>query len=412
MPIAVKDYTWEETESNVNIVVPLKGVKSHKVDIFSTEEYLKVSYPPYFFEVLLFAPVEDTKSSAQVGNGAVVFNLTKKEPVLWSQLQSPDFNNKEFMRQKREDVIKKAHERAEQDAKDKADKKREADRFSIKEQMRVDDEERKRIENAKEEERRKATEELEQWKAQQKALAEEEKIRLLEENRLREEEFQRVKSLEDENSKQEQIKKQQKKKEKKKNIFESEAKGSEVRKPGHISVSFTERVFPTAARESQAEQEDEWLRKQAETRRIAEMFDKDLTEEEKNPQWLRDKGSSFFKAGNYHAAINAFSHGIKLDSKMPSLYSNRAACHLKLGNLIKCAEDCTKALELLTPPVPQNANSRCKAHVRRGTAYCHLQLYVEGLMDYEEALKIDPSNEQLKIDAERIRKIIQGTEEV
>lgn len=31
----------------------------------------------------------------------------------------------------------------------------------------------------------------------------------------------------------------------------------------------------------------------------------------------------------------------------------------------------------------------------------------EGLMDYEAALKIDSSNEQLKLDAEKIRHIIQ-----
>ena len=37
-----------------------------------------------------------------------------------------------------------------------------------------------------------------------------------------------------------------------------------------------------------------------------------------------------------------------------------------------------QALELLTPPVPQNAASRCKAHVRRGTAFSHLELYAEG----------------------------------
>lgn len=37
-----------------------------------------------------------------------------------------------------------------------------------------------------------------------------------------------------------------------------------------------------------------------------------------------------------------------------------------------------KALELLTPPVADNANARMKAHVRRGTAFCQLELYVEG----------------------------------
>jgi hypothetical protein len=42
MPILVKDFTWEETESAVFIDVPLKGVASNKVDIFSSGQYLKV----------------------------------------------------------------------------------------------------------------------------------------------------------------------------------------------------------------------------------------------------------------------------------------------------------------------------------------------------------------------------------
>ena len=43
MPIQVKDYKWQETETLVNIKVPLKGVVPAKVDIFSTDDYLKVS---------------------------------------------------------------------------------------------------------------------------------------------------------------------------------------------------------------------------------------------------------------------------------------------------------------------------------------------------------------------------------
>ena len=37
-----------------------------------------------------------------------------------------------------------------------------------------------------------------------------------------------------------------------------------------------------------------------------------------------------------------------------------------------------KALELLTPAVADNARARMKAHVRRGTAFCRLELYIEG----------------------------------
>jgi dyslexia susceptibility 1 candidate gene 1 protein len=68
-----------------------------------------------------------------------------------------------------------------------------------------------------------------------------------------------------------------------------------------------------------------------------------------------------------------------------------------------------KALELLTPPVVDNASSRLRAHVRRGSAFCELELYAEGLMDYEAALKIEPNNREILEDAENIRKLIVGT---
>ena len=34
----------------------------------------------------------------------------------------------------------------------------------------------------------------------------------------------------------------------------------------------------------------QWLRKQAEARKPVDIDDPDLTEEEKNPQWLKEKG--------------------------------------------------------------------------------------------------------------------------
>jgi dyslexia susceptibility 1 candidate gene 1 protein len=62
----------------------------------------------------------------------------------------------------------------------------------------------------------------------------------------------------------------------------------------------------------------------------------------------------------------------------------------------------------LTPPVADNATSRLKAHIRRGTAFCELELFAEGLLDYEAAIKIDPNNEEIISDAEKIRKLILG----
>jgi len=43
MPIAVKDFEWQQSEQMLYITVPLKGVARNKVDILSTEVYIKVS---------------------------------------------------------------------------------------------------------------------------------------------------------------------------------------------------------------------------------------------------------------------------------------------------------------------------------------------------------------------------------
>ena len=42
MPIQVKDYDWEETNETVLLTIPLKGVPSNRVDIFSVDDYIKV----------------------------------------------------------------------------------------------------------------------------------------------------------------------------------------------------------------------------------------------------------------------------------------------------------------------------------------------------------------------------------
>lgn len=42
MPLLVTDYSWTQTDSTVYISVPLKGATVGKVDILSTDEYLKV----------------------------------------------------------------------------------------------------------------------------------------------------------------------------------------------------------------------------------------------------------------------------------------------------------------------------------------------------------------------------------
>lgn len=394
------------------ITVPLKGVVQKKVDILSTENYVKINFAPYFFECFLFGQVEDRLSALEIGNGVAVLKLSKTEPGMWPQLHNPDAESKEAQKVLREAAILRYGERANEEKKERNSVKHELGRYGVSQQMKLEQAERQRIEDLKESERKKATEEMEKWKESQRQLAEAAAKTVSE---MTEETVESNKTAEKPQS--------HSRRGKKVNIFHEMAGENSVRESGKISVSFTPRCFPTPTRESTDQQEQEWLKKVAESQRIRELQNKDLKEEERNPVWLRDKGNSYIKSGDYKSAINAFTHAIQLDCRMASLYSNRAVCYLaqlneqaselndstRLEYCTRCIDDCSKALELLTPPVAQNLDSRLKAHVRRGTAYCHLELFVEALQDYEAALKLNPNEKTLEDDAEKIRKIIQGS---
>lgn len=391
MPILVKDYTWKETENLMTVTVPLKGVHMKILDIFITDDYLKVNYTQFFFECFLRNKIDHKKSMAHVGNGEVIFQLYKETPGLWKKLELEIIEDKNAMNLKRREAIEKAQKEAEEDKKQNEETRRKNDKYALKKIMKHEEEEKERIQKIKDQERQKAMAELQKWKEEQQKLAEKAKHKIIKEQKV---------------IKENALKKEKLTTQKKKTDLLATFT---LRPVGNIDVNFTPRVFPTPFRESQAHEEEEWLRKQAEVRRISDVFDEDLNEEEKNPDLLQNKGNNFFNAGNYPAAINVYTHAIKLNNNIPALYSNRAACHLKMRNFMKCIKDCSTALDLLHPCVPQNATSRCRALVRRGTAFCEMELYVEGLQDYDAALKLDPNNKQLQKDAENIRNIIQGT---
>ncbi|XP_056454547.1 dynein assembly factor 4, axonemal [Gadus chalcogrammus] len=401
MPLIVKDYTWTQTESMVYLRVPLKGATAEHVDILSTDEYLKVHFPPFLLEAFLFEAVDEAKSTAKIGNGVAVISLPKKIHRLWDHLVL-SINDKQTKKEIRERALQAHMEKTADGRKEKAVKKQQEKKYALETMMKLEQEERDLIQKMKDEEREKATAELEGWKKRQiQTAVEKPPINLTKRDKVQ--------------------------------TLHHASRGCSVnpgptssragsrkeqvdlpapRSSGTIQIKFTPRVFPTALRESRVPEEEEWLRKQAEARRAgntelaAEL--KDLSDEERNPDWLKDKGDKYFATGNYQGAVNAYNLAIRLNSKIPAFYSNRAACHLKLRNLHKALDDTSKALDLLTPPVADNASARARAHVRRGTAFCELELYTEGLQDYSAAIKIDPQNKVLQADAHRIRQIIQG----
>uniref|UniRef100_A0A3B4ZWU6 Dynein axonemal assembly factor 4 n=1 Tax=Stegastes partitus TaxID=144197 RepID=A0A3B4ZWU6_9TELE len=338
MPLLVSDYSWTQTDSTVYINVPLKGAKARNVDIVCTEEYLKVSFPPYLFESFLFEPVDEDRSSAKVGNGVALISLPKKTNKHWQQLMiNTSKNDKEKNKEIRERALLRYQEKLSSESRQKAEKQQKEKKYALETMM---------------------------------------KVTLCNNKCPNVPPISALKSSWTYNN--------QKK-------VNSEAKSNKKkadlpppRISGNIQITFTPRVFPTALRESRVAEEEEWLNKQAEARRTvnSELVEelKDLTEEQRNPDWLKDKGDKCFASGDYLGAVNAYSLAIRLNRKIPALYSNRAACHLKLKNLHKAIEDASQALDLLTPPVAANAAARARASVRRGSAFCQLQLYTEGLL--------------------------------
>uniref|UniRef100_A0A3Q3E0D8 Dynein axonemal assembly factor 4 n=1 Tax=Hippocampus comes TaxID=109280 RepID=A0A3Q3E0D8_HIPCM len=108
MPLLVTDHSWTQTESMVFISVPLKGAK--KVDIVSSDEYLKVHFPPFLLEVFPSELVDDEQSSAKIGNGVAVISLTKRTNKLWEHLSISTYD-KETKREVRERALSKMQEK-------------------------------------------------------------------------------------------------------------------------------------------------------------------------------------------------------------------------------------------------------------------------------------------------------------
>ncbi|NWT18648.1 DAAF4 factor, partial [Vireo altiloquus] len=420
MPVWLREHSWRQTLTAVYLSLPLRGARATPANIFCSERYLKVSIPPFLFEAILHAPIDDTNSTAKIGNGNIFFTLYKKEPAMWDSLTLANAG-KEKLQYLRENAVLKAQEKAKEETEAKKITKQEHKKYALEATMKLEEAERKRIEELKEKERQKVTEELEFWKNQQKDA---DKYKSIQKKGELHQEIEPLKERKNEKMNKTRIPNEGTSKIGLKstkgchgscNIFSQNLKEEQLPAPrtaATIKVNFTPRVFPTALRESRVAEEEEWLHKQAEARRrinsdLSEL--EDLKEEEKNPDWLKDKGNKMFAMGNYLGAVNAYNLAVRLNDKLPLLYLNRAACHLKLRNLHKAVEDSSKALELLTPHVPDNENARLKAHVRRGTAFCQLELYTEGLQDYEAALKIDPKNKNIEKDAEKIRHLIQET---
>ncbi|XP_054288831.1 dynein axonemal assembly factor 4-like [Macrosteles quadrilineatus] len=374
MPIVLKNFSWNQSDSLVFIHVPLKGVGLKNIDIFTADRYLKIHSPPHLFEICLWKPIVEAESSCSITNGEAIFSLVKQTAETWPCIAA-DISRQEAVKVKQE-AIEVAQARAEERRKEIAATKDKRQKEAVKEQIRLNTEERELIEKTREYEKTSALAQMGWIKKSAVQITE-----------LPEEKQKHLKAGGKED----------------KSIFKEkilpERRTSYLpapRQPAEIAVSFTPRVFPTPCRESKIAEEQEWLSKQAEARRRTGFVAEDLLPEERDPLWLCDKAQSFYDVGNYLGAVSAYSHALTLNSHMYEIYAGRANAHLKLGNFNKAVIDSSKALELLTPPVPANAASRAKCLQCRGSALAALGLHSEAAGEFHAALKLTPDCQEIQ----------------
>lgn len=367
--IIIKDFEWTQSDQEIVIEVPFRAAGG-AIDILTHDNFIKIHAAPYYFEAFLLNPINEDESRCQLTKAGARFVLKKSEPSVWASLER-EFSNKAEKAKVKCDVLEKVQQRSAEKAKLRLEVKEKVKRSEVENAMAKDAKVREAVE------------------AVRKAAVEEGLGGL-----------RAIKAAPEVTAKVPQ-----------KVSPKVQPEAPEVRKSATIEIKFSERSFITPKRESQDPAEQQWLMKQAEARRVVGFVPEDLRPEERDPMYLKQKGDEFFRQTNYLAAISAYTTGIRLANKCYELYLNRSAAHLAQENYQRCAEDCTTALELLDPPVASNLKARTQALARRGAALTKLGFTRQAYGEFVAAVKLDPTDELLKRDAEMLRAKLEANDD-
>jgi len=186
---------------------------------------------------------------------------------------------------------------------------------------------------------------------------------------------------------------------------------------GVVKFNFTPRIFPTPMRESKQYEEEDWIAKNRNHLRNNPQLKPQLDAldiGDSDPTWLKGKGDDYYRGRDYRAALNAYTTALEIAPSMTAVLANRGACHLQLGELVRCVEDCDTLLATLdmeamgvdaNPGDVVKLSMRVKALARRGAAKCSQGLFDEALQDLKHAAYLSPSDDSLDNDLLRVDKL-------
>lgn len=164
-----------------------------------------------------------------------------------------------------------------------------------------------------------------------------------------------------------------------------------IRDGGSKKVDFTEKAHPNMpARESQRKEAPFPKSKRLNTKKPED--DLNITIEDRDPVWLKDKGDHFYKRHDYNSAVNAYSKSIKHDPEFLKCYLNRATTLLKMRNpdgAILDLDDIEMKVNAQTEEEKKDPfyhKLMARTLVKRGAAFAWTSEFEKAEADLERAL--------------------------
>ena len=415
MPIEIKKYTWNESVGSLYITLPLNKGYKKKVDIFYTNEYLKVSYPPYFFELFLPHKIwtdlnftdlnedaidtlcEDNGVKCLIDDNQICLELLKLKQHFWNDL-FPEVNKDDRINLRLK-AVEWRHKYEDLLARKKLRRDRARDRQAISDSIDEDEIYRNKLQEKKEKIK------SDFFIAESNEIVVGETRIISEDNN--DENFH-LGGFTEKNPSEKNTGKVNTSKNIIKNSNYNIALASRValeeerlrdippprncqmnensraieslQNSSIIITTFTPKATKAPLREDRNDEgiknDMEWKKKEYQEKNKLLGCQQENTRnemEDNNPsesdcQHLLGKGEQFFKNEDFASAIGVFTHGIESVNPMfAPFHNNRGAVNLKVGNLHGVITDCSRALELLVPKCTSNEIQRAKAHVRIGT---------------------------------------------
>ncbi|KAL1399264.1 hypothetical protein pipiens_008351 [Culex pipiens pipiens] len=366
MPVILKQVSWSQEADQVTIRVQFPENYLRPEEVFTSEQFLKINKPPYYWEALLANPILDRESRCAILENEVVFNLRKKEPGLEWTLLELDVPRGERVRLK-EELLAAHQKRLEEESKQRLVEKDQKKKEEISRQIERDGNDRTAIENLLH-------------------AAKQRELERMAEAKRKDTPRPKAPPPKKEAPPPPAVKKP------------APAPLPAVRQSATLQVSFTERNFVTPSRESREPEERDWIQKQSAAKKAIGFVDDDLRPEERNPEWLKAKGDSFFQQQNYLAAISAYTAGIRLTDKYYPLFLNRSAAHFALENYQRRGLlGGAGAARSADRGQPEGARFLL---ARRGAALARMGFVRQGYEEMVAAARLDPLNDALRRDAE------------